>query len=173
MHATKPEVVMQLLRELSEHVDRPTQLIIGGSIALMLQGHLTRHTEDIDIVDELPATVREQHALLESLAGRYGLRLAHFQSHFLPTGWEKRVHSLSVMGKLNVQTVDAYDIAVGKLFSLRAKDRDDLRALLARLDKSTFETRLRDSTAALQAEPKLKDAAAANWYVLFGENLPV
>ena len=33
--ATKPESVMQLLRELSQRIDRSTELVIGGSIALL------------------------------------------------------------------------------------------------------------------------------------------
>jgi hypothetical protein len=168
----EPDAVLQLLRELARHVTQPTQLVIGGSIAVMLSGHLSRSTDDIDVVDELPAVLREQPALLESLAHRYGLRLAHFQSHYLPAGWEQRIRSISAFGKLQVFAVDPYDVIVGKLFSAREKDLDDLRAVTPRLDRAVLEDRLRRTTADLRAESRLLDAAMKNWFVLFGEDLP-
>jgi hypothetical protein len=168
-----PKKVMELLRELSSHVNQPTRLVIGGSMAVMLAGHLSRSTDDIDIVDELPAAVREQPAVLENLAGRYGLRLAHFQSHYLPAGWEQRVRSIDAFGKLQVFAVDSYDVVVGKLFSVREKDRDDLRAITPLLDRATIEDRVRRTTAALRSEQRLLDAAKKNWFILFGEDLPI
>ena len=164
--------VKQLLRELSAHVTQPTRLIIGGSVAMLLAGHLARHTDDIDIVDELPAGVRLQPELLESLATRYGLRLAHFQSHYLPDGWELRVRSIDVMGHVQVFAVDPYDVFVGKLFSTREKDRDDLRTVAPRLDRTKVIERLQGSAGTLRAEPRLHDAAKRNWFIVFGEPLP-
>jgi hypothetical protein len=168
----QPETIHQFLRDLSQHVIKPTRLVIGGSGALMLLGHLTRNTEDIDIVDEIPAEIRAQHALIPQLADRYGLHLAHFQSHYLPTGWETRIHSIGAFGALSVFIVDAYDMFLSKLFSSRTKDRDDLRAVLPHLDRAALETRLRESTGALRGEAKLREAAEKNWYVLFGQPLP-
>ena len=172
VNAIKPETVVQLLRELSAHVAQPTRLVIGGSIALLLGGHLARHTDDIDVVDELPAALRSQPELLGNLAARYGLRLAHFQSHYLPSGWEQRVRSIDVFGKLTVLSVDPYDVFVGKLFSTRDKDRDDLRAVAPLLDRATVLDRLTRTTKDLRGEPRLADAAQRNWFILFGEELP-
>jgi hypothetical protein len=168
----EPDVVLTLLRELADHVARPTELMIGRSIALTLSGHLSRTTDDMDIVDELPAAVREQPALLENLAQRYGLRLAHFQSHYLPEGWQKRVRSVGAFGKLQVFAVDPYDVIVGKLFSAREKDRDDLRAVTPKLERAVLEDRLRRTTVDLRSEPRLLDAANRNWFILFGQDLP-
>ena len=42
-------------------------VIVGGSIALILPGYRERATTDIDVVDELPAEIRSQHALLDDL----------------------------------------------------------------------------------------------------------
>jgi hypothetical protein len=172
VNAIKPETVVQLLRELSAHVAQPTRLVIGGSIALLLGGHLARHTDDIDMVDELPAALRNQPELLENLAARYGLRLTHFQSHYLPSGWDQRVRSIDVFGKLTVLSVDPYDVFVGKLFSTRDKDRDDLRAVAPQLDRATLSNRLARTTKDLRGEPRLADAAQRNWFILFGEELP-
>jgi hypothetical protein len=172
VNAIKPETVIQLLRELSTHVAQPTRLVIGGSIALLIDGHLSRHTDDIDVVDELPAALRSHPELLENLAARYGLRLAHFQSHYLPSGWEERVRSIDVFGRLTVMSVDPYDVFVGKLFSVREKDRDDLRAVAPGLDRGILLERVARTTADLRKEPRLAGAATQNWFVLFGEPLP-
>lgn len=68
--------------------------------------------------------------------------------------------------------VDPYDIFVGKLFSNRTKDRQDLHDLTARLDRGTILARLRESTASFRSDARLLDAAKQNWFVLFGEELP-
>lgn len=170
--AIKPETVMQLLREISGEVTKPTRLVIGGSIALLLQGFLARHTQDIDVVDELPPELRARHELLEQVTARFKLRLTHFQSHYLPAGWEQRMRSVSVLDNLQVLVVDAYDVVVGKLFSNREKDRDDLRAVTPQLDRDTLVRRVRETTASFRADPKLLAAAQKNWFVVFGEHLP-
>jgi len=172
MEQTRPETVLQFLRELGAHVRRPVRIDVGGSASLMLLGKLSRHTEDIDLVDEVPGELREQHDLLDQLSRRYGLRLAHFQSHYLPTGWERRVQSLGRFGNLEVHLVDAYDVFLGKLFSGREKDRDDLRVLATELDRAALEARFRRDTATLRGEPALLKAATLNWYVLYGDSLP-
>jgi hypothetical protein len=86
MNSTKAEVVMQFLRELGLSVSEECSFVIGGAIALILAHRLARHTEDVDVVDEVPAGIRGQHELLTRLAQRYGLHLTHFQSHYRPGG---------------------------------------------------------------------------------------
>jgi hypothetical protein len=124
------------------------------------------------VVDEIPAELRAQHQLLDDLARRYLLRLTHFQSHYLPDGWQSRVHSLDTFGTMQVFLVDPLDVFVGKLFSVRTKDRDDLRVLRPTLDKARLVSRLQSSTNAFRADPRLRAAAEQNWFVLFGEALP-
>jgi hypothetical protein len=121
----------------------------------------------------VPADIRSQHELLANLAARFGLQLTHFQSHYLPAGWEERVHTLGTFGSLHVVLVDTLDIFLSKLFSPREKDLDDLRVLKGQLDKGRVAERLLDSAAALFAEPELRKHAEGNWYVLYGEALPV
>ncbi len=172
MERTDPETVRQFLRELSQHARKPAVLHIGGAVALIMPGLLVRRTEDIDVVDEVPAELREQHALLETLAKRYTLRLTHFQSHYLPSGWAGRRHWLGTFGPLTVYLVDEYDIFLGKLFSRRDKDRDDLRLLLPGMDRARIERQLAETCGSLLADAGLREAAAANWYVLTGDPLP-
>lgn len=171
MAPTSPDTISQFLRELGLNAPTPTELMIGGSIALILDGSLRRATEDIDVVDEVPAALRQQHALLDTLVRRYGLRLAHFQSHYLPTGWRQRVHLLGRFGKLEVYLVDRIDIFLSKLFSAREKDRDDLRVLVGQIDQAAIVARL-PQCGAMAGEATLRKNAAENWYILFGEALP-
>jgi hypothetical protein len=172
MERTEPDTVKQFLRELGTQIQHPVPLRVGGSIALILPGYLSRATQDIDVVDEVRAEVRQERELLNQLAHRYRLQLTHFQSHYLPSGWENRLHSLGAFGNLQVFTVDAYDVCLSKLFSKRAKDLDDLRELTSVLDRETILQRLQATTAALMAEPLLFQNAEKNWYILYGEPLP-
>lgn len=173
MEPTKPETIQQFLRDLGGRIRKPVKLFIGGSAALLLTQYLSRSTQDIDIVDEVPAEIRSLHQQLDELMKQYRLQIAHFQSHYLPTGWQQRLHSVGAFGKLQVYLVDVYDIFLGKLYSAREKDRDDLRVLLPQLDKEIITRRLRDTTANLQLDEKLKQQAQTNWYVLLGEELPL
>jgi hypothetical protein len=172
MDTTKPETVVQFLRELATTCPQPTRLEIGGAIAAILAGILSRHTEDIDIVDEIPVVLRSQHEKLRELADRFGIRLTHFQSHFLPSGWNDRLRTFDRFGNMEILLVDPADLFVGKLFSARAKDRDDLRAMARQLDKAEIETRLRESASSMLAEPRLKQFAADNWFIVYGQPLP-
>ncbi len=172
MQPTRPEIVQQLLRELGHVVRRPARIAIGGSIVLILSGVLQRATEDVHVVNEIPAELREQHDLLNDIASRYDLRLRHFQSHFLPSEWESRLQSLGRYGQLDVFLIDTYDVFVSKLFSARTKDLDDLRMIAPNFDKEKVATRLRDSGKTLRGEPDLAVNAEKNWYIVYGDSLP-
>jgi hypothetical protein len=172
MEATRPETVRQFFRELSQHVSRPVRLEVAGAIALILPGYLTRRTEDIDVVNEVPEELRSQHAVLGRLAERYGLELGHVQSHYFPKDWQQRLHSLEPFGQLQIALIDVYDVFLSKLFSARDKDRDDLRMLLPQLDKETIVRKLRETTQDMLAAAGLREKAEKNWYILTGESLP-
>jgi hypothetical protein len=172
MDVTKPETIQRYFRELSQHVRRPIRLAVGGSVALILPGYLARPTEDIDVVDEVPAEIRSQHALLGDLKTRFGLEIAHFQQHYLPMGWQNRLHYFDTFGEVSVYLVDVYDVFLSKLFSIRTKDRDDLRALTAHIDKDTLTRRLHDTCGSMLVAESLRQRAEQNWYILYGEALP-
>lgn len=169
---TDPQTLQQFLREVGAALKTPVRIVIGGSWALALRSLLRHATDGIDVVDEIPEALRAEHALLDGLALRYGLRLTHFQSHYLPEGWSARVESLGRFGQLDVYLVHPVDIFVGKLFSKRTKDRDDLRMLSGSLDRTAIVNRLRTSASRLLADPGLRADAQKNWYILFGEDLP-
>lgn len=169
---TSPETVKQLLRELGQNVHQRVRIYIGGSIAMIVPGYLVRRTQDLDVIDEVPEEIRNQHQLLERILQRYRLEIATSPSHYLPSGWMNRVHYLDDYGPLQVYLVDVYDVFLSKLFSRREKDRDDLREALPRLDKETLILHLKDTAQPLLADDKMRPAAENNWYILFGEPLP-
>lgn len=172
MEPTRRQDVEQYLREIGTRLTNPTTVYVGGSGSLILSGKLSRRTDDVDVVDEVPQSIRNEHELLGQLRNRYGLSLNHFQSHYLPDGWQSRASSLGRFGKLDVFLVDPIDIFVGKLFSNRTKDLDDLRVLAPQLDAMLITDRLRSSAGRLYADAKLWASAERNWYVVFGDELP-
>ncbi len=172
MEKTDPEIVRQMFREIGTRVQSSFRLYVGGSIALIIPGCLSRATEDIGVVDELSEELRSEHALLDDLRNRYGLILAHFQSHYLPSGWENRLHFLDTFGDMQVYLVDSYYIFLSKLFSTRSKDLDDLRLLTPQLDKEILVDRFKRTVNSMLASEPLCQRATQNWYILFGEELP-
>lgn len=172
MKKTDPQDVDTFFQEISKNVRRTTKLPVGGSIALILPGHLSRSTEDIDVVDEVPEEIRTQHKLLDDLNIRFALKITHFQRHYLPMGWENRLHYFKSYGSLSVYLLDVYDVALSKLFSRRDKDHDDLRILRPQMEKELFAQRMRDTTASMLASEELRKVAEHNWYRLYGDTLP-
>ena len=92
---------------------------------LLLRKLIDRHTDDIDAVDEVPAAHADgsTHGERPTVGRRYGkLRLAHFQSHYLPDGWLRRVESFGTSSASCPSFwSSAIDIFVGKLFSHRLR----------------------------------------------------
>lgn len=172
MEKTRPETIRQFLHEVSASVRSPLSIYVAGSAALMLPGYLSRRTDDIDLIDEVPKEIRENHALLDQLQARYGLHLGHVQRHYFPSGWDTRAHSFGVFNHLKVFLVDVYDVFLSKLFSVRDKDKDDLRLLVPQLDKETLIERFKTTGEAFLATPRLVEIATQNWQFLFGEDLP-
>jgi hypothetical protein len=172
MDATRKERITDFFKEIGSSIQKPVILQIGGSIALIFPGYLSRRTDDIDVVDEVPEEIRTQHRLLDSLKDRFGLSIAHFQSHYLPSGWQGRLHYAGTFNKVEVYLVDFYDVVLGKFFSAREKDRDDLRTLRAQIDKTELTARLLSSGQTLRADAKLAANAEFNWKYIFDEPLP-
>ena len=172
MDKTRPETIRQFLEEVGQSVRVPLRVYIAGSVALMLPGYLSRRTDDIDLIDEVPKEIRENYALLDRLQERYGLHLGHVQRHYFPPGWDVRSQSYAVFNHLQVFLVDVYDVLLSKLFSVRDKDLDDLRLLMPQLDKDTLVRRFKDTCGAFLAAPRLVEIATRNWRILFGEDLP-
>jgi hypothetical protein len=172
MDKTRPENIRRFLEEAGRSLHNTVCVYVGGSVALILPGYVNRRTEDIDIVGEVPKDLRENYALMDALKDRYSLYFGHVQPHYFAKGWRERAHSLDTFGRLQVFLLDVHDVFLSKLFSVRDKDRDDLRVLIPQLDKDVIVRKFKDHAGDFLAAPDLKNIAADNWKILFGEDLP-
>jgi hypothetical protein len=173
MEPTDPKKVQQLLRELGETLSSTHTLRIGDSIVLIWRGILSRHTQDLDSVDDVPEPVW-QAAWDRDIERRYGLKLTAFQSHFLPEGWQGRLRDQGMYGNLHVQLVDPLDILTSKLFSRRNRDLDDLRVITARWSErevAVWRTHVLSHSRSLRTDPELERTAQRNWRILQGSDL--
>ena len=169
MNTTEPEAVLALLRDLGRRVRTQETLVIGGSIVLILEGFIVHATQDIDLVDELPASIRNEHDLLRELVERHRLQLTHFQSHYLPDGWRSRLRSLGRFDRIDAFVVDPIDMLVCKLFSRRSKDYRHVKEAWDQVDRDLFQDRLARSTGTFRRDEATLEAGRHNWYVLTGE----
>lgn len=165
---TRKETILRFLRALGGELREPATLIIGGSSSLILNGLLSRNTEDVHAVDEVPEPLRALGPALQNLENALGLQLAHFQSHYLPQGWMDRTRSLGQFGRLEVHLVDPLDVTAGKLLSRRSKDLGDLNALSNHFSAAELRARVESSPSHL-GDPKLCRNLDRNWFVLYGE----
>jgi len=172
MDKTQPEHVRQFLEEAGRSLRSTVRVYVGGSVALILPGYIDRQTDDIDVVGEVPQDLRENYTLMDTLKERYSLYFGHVQPHYFAKGWQDRAHSLDTFGRLHVFLLDVYDVFLSKLFSVRDKDRDDLRVLIPQLDKAVLVRKFKELAGDFLAAQRLKDIATDNWKILFGEDLP-
>lgn len=166
-----PDFFERIFRRIGDRIKKEVTIQIGGSTSLILQGMLRRSTEDIDVVDEVPAAIRNDHVFLESLERDSKIVIAHFQRHYLPMNWESRTHWYGEFGSLTVTLVDAHDIFLSKLFSIRDKDMTDMEILLTQLDRQIILSRLNNDCKSLLSNDTSRDHATRNWYILTGERL--
>jgi hypothetical protein len=144
---------------------------IAGSIPTLIKGLTVRPTGDIDFVDEVPAEIRSQRAILRKIETEFGLKLGHVQSHYLPAHWQDRRQWLGDFGGLRVYVVDEYDIFVSKLSSKKEKHQSDLGVLALALDQETARHRLLTNGTAFLNDPKLRPQILENWRFIFQQPL--
>jgi hypothetical protein len=166
-----PMTIRQFLRELGSAIAHPATITVGGAASLVLRGLLSRATEDVHVVDEVPAEIRDEHAILQELSARYGLHMTHFQNHYLPKDWESRTTDFGAFGKIHVRLVDALDIIAGKVCSARPKDLDDFRVLSLNLNKEELRHRVLKGSSSLISSDQIRRQAITNWYVVYGDEL--
>ncbi len=165
--------IHQIFEILGRGIHSQVEIHIAGSIPTLIKGLTARPTADIDLVDEVPAEIRSQRAVLRQIESQFGLTLGHvqFQSHYLPAHWENRRQWLGDFGKLRVYLVDEYDIFVSKLSSIKEKHQLDLRVLAQKLDKRIAKRRLLTDGKVFLDDPDTKPQIEENWRFLFQESL--
>jgi hypothetical protein len=163
--------VRQIFELLGRNVRDRTEVYVAGSIPTLLGGLTVRPTDDIDIVNEVPAAIRSQRAALQRIRTEFGLSLGHVQSHYLPANWEQRRQWFGDFGALRVFLVDVYDTFVSKLSSKQEKHQQDLRVLALKLDKGTAKRRLLEDGQAFLNDPHQRPQIEENWRFIFQEPL--
>lgn len=166
------EQIRDYLDTLGRRIRKETRIYVAGSCALILPGLMVRGTDDVDVVDEVPKEIRDEHALLDELEKVFALHMGHVQRHYFPAGWQDRAHSYALLGRLSVYLVDVYDVFLSKLFSARIKDLGDLRLLVPQIEKDILRERFMNTCASFLVVPRLKELATGNWQILFKEDLP-
>jgi hypothetical protein len=166
-----PMTIRQFLRELGSAIAHPTTITMGGAASLVLRGLLSRATEDLDIVDEVPAEIRDERYILQDLSARYGLHMTHFQSHYLPRGWETRTADFGTFGKIHLRLVDVLDIIAGKVFSSWPKDLDDFRLLSLKINQEELRQRVLQESSGPISSDQNRRQAIKNWYIVYGDGL--
>lgn len=161
----------QIFDLLGRNIHDRVDIHVAGSIPTLVLGLTARPTTDIDLVNEVPAAIRQQHKVLEQIQTEYGLTLGHVQSHYLPANWQERRRYLGDFGGLRVYLVDAIDIFVSKLSSKQEKHQQDLRVLAEKLDRNTLRERLLRDGKAFLDDPFSRPQIEANWRFIFQEPL--
>lgn len=119
------------------HPDRTFYLVLAGGGALLLMGHLSRVTDDMDALKCSPEVLAlmEKYDINNRMAGPYG-------DHF-PYNWEDRLVRLD----MGMQAVMCYaasleDIVASKLCSERSADGFDVRRpeVVAAIDWGLLDT---------------------------------
>jgi hypothetical protein len=163
--------IRQIFEILGRGIHNPVEIHIAGSIPTLIKGLTARPTADIDLVDEVPAEIRSQRAVLRQIESEFGLTLGHVQSHYLPAHWQDRRHWLGDFGELRVYLVDEYDIFVSKLSSKKEKHQLDLRVLAQKLDREVARRRLLTDGKTFLDDAKAKMQIEENWSFIFQEPL--
>ncbi len=161
----------RILEMLGSKIHNHIEINIAGSIPTILQGLSSRPTDDIDLVNEVPAEIRNQREELRTIRDKFGLTIGHVQSHYLPARWQERRKYLGEFGGLRVYLVDVYDVFVSKLSSAQEKHKDDLLVMAPQLDKEKVRDRLMTDGRPFLENPFDGPKIQSNWQFAFREPL--
>jgi hypothetical protein len=163
--------VEQVFELLGRNVHDRVEIYIAGSIPTLIAGLTQRPTDDIDLVDEVPADIRKQRSVLDQIQAKFGLTLGRVQAHYLPANWRNRRKFLGDFGGIRAYLVEVYDVFVSKLSSKQEKHQDDLRVLAPKLDKEKARQRLLTDGKAFLESRVQKATIEAKWKFIFREEL--
>ncbi|MBI3411416.1 MAG: hypothetical protein HY040_24070 [Planctomycetes bacterium] len=163
--------IEQIFELLGRGIHDRIEVTVAGSIPTLVEGLTHRPTDDIDVVNEVPAEIREQRKLLRQIEDRFGLRLGHVQEHYLPRNWKEHRRFLGDFGGIRVYLADVYDVFVSKLSSKQERHKDDLRVMAPQLDKAKAKKRLLGDGKAFLENEKERAVIEENWRFVFRQPL--
>lgn len=152
------------LSALGARAPHPVSLVLGGSAALILGDSLQRPTDDADIVSSEPG-IDALQPLIRDVADASHLPPGWLNgsiqayTYILAPDYVERLRTLPPFGRLRVALLSRVDILLMKVFALRARDVDDLRALAPTASERAFVARQIDRLAI--REPVKADAMRA------------
>ncbi len=133
----------QALQRLSELLDRPVTLILGGGGAMILAHHFPLSTLDLDAVPKgielheldqwVKQVAREQNLASDWLNPYFGIFV-----HTLPQDYAQRLIQVFAQGNLTVQALGKEEMLIMKCFAHRQKDVGHARALIRKGANAEF-----------------------------------
>lgn len=150
-----PDPWNQFLSAVDQSLSRGLEVHCSGGFVLTVLHGVPRTTADLDYISTAPSSAAAE---LQDLAG-LGSKLAKkYKVHFqhaggvsdLPADYLERLMPLEFdLSKLSLKVLEPYDLVLSKLTRNSPKDREDVKALAAKLNLS-----FRSLTIRFQAEMK-------------------
>ena len=132
----------QFLVEVNQSFSSPIEIHCSGGFVLTVLYGIPRTTSDLDYISTVPNSAAEK---LQTLAGPGSQLARKYKVHFqhaggvtdLPEDYPQRLVSLKLgLSKLTLKVLDPYDLVLSKLTRNSPKDREDVRAIAAKLNLS-------------------------------------
>lgn len=133
----------EALSEMGRRAQRPVSIVLGGSAALILSNDLPRPTDDGDVVTSEPG-LGELQALIREIAQSEGLPAGWLNgsiqsyTYVLPADYPSRLVSMPPFKHLRVRLLSRRDVILMKVYGMRPRDIDDLRAIRPTEDELAF-----------------------------------
>jgi hypothetical protein len=131
------------LEALGKRATEPVSLVLGGSAALILGDTLQRPTDDGDVVtsepgfDQLGPLMRDV-ADAEHLPPGWLNESIQSYTYILPPDYTMRLVTLPPFGRLHVWLLSRRDVLLMKVYAMRPRDIEDIRALAPTTDELAF-----------------------------------
>ncbi|HEY5087294.1 MAG TPA: DUF6036 family nucleotidyltransferase [Gemmatimonadaceae bacterium] len=137
------ETLWAALEALGKRATVPVSLVLGGSAALILGDTLQRPTDDGDVVtsepgfDQLGPLIRDV-ADAERLPPGWLNESIQSYTYILPPDYTTRLVTVPPFGRLHVSLLSRRDVLLMKVYGMRPRDIEDMRALVPTTDELAF-----------------------------------
>jgi hypothetical protein len=131
------------LEALGKRATERVLLVLGGSAALILGDTLQRPTDDGDVVASEPGFNQLQRLIRDVAEAQHlppGWLNESIQSftYILPPDYSTRLVTLPPFGRLHVSLLSRRDVLLMKVYGMRPRDIEDIRALVPTTDELAF-----------------------------------
>ena len=133
--------LLRALRELSERLRSPCEIVIVGGAAMILCYGASRATHDVDVL-LLSGNTTEVRRIARQVAGEYNLPedwlndAVKGYADILPPDFRERLYLLGSFNQVTLYALGLPEQAAMKIVALRDQDLEDLELLMPRLQES-------------------------------------